>query len=106
MKHCHSAPIQTSPLAEAILALHKPWYEVNGVRHAHRVLVAREDVPKDHVCHIGGLDACSPEDHYVDACNECRWTIEDCDPASPLWPCPTARLAQKALINYCSGGVA
>lgn len=85
-------------LAEAVLALHKPWYEVNGQRHDHTVYVFGDEVPADHVCRVG-QDPCSPEveEHQAIACVECRWSDEDGSPASPLWPCPTAGLALAAL---------
>jgi hypothetical protein len=86
----------STALADALLALHRPWYESRRRRYEHRVLVFPEDVPEGHVCHIGDLDSCSAEEHYIEACVECRQTTEDGDPAFPLWPCPTARLALAA----------
>ncbi len=91
-------------LAQALLDLHRPWYEISGKRHEHRVYVHTDDLDAapNHVCVIGeaaGLhEPCEPgEMHLVEACIECRQVTEDGDPAFPIWPCPTAQLAQQAL---------
>jgi hypothetical protein len=85
-------------LIAALLDLHKPWYEINGVRIDHTVVFGN-DVPEGHVCRVGTrFDSCEPaiEEHYVLACVECRGTTEDGEPGYSLWPCPTARLAAGA----------
>jgi hypothetical protein len=87
-------------LADAILALHRPWYEVAGKRYDHTVYVGDADRPSDHVCRIGGLDACGPEEHYLLACIECRQTTDDGEDGLLLWPCPTARLVLPATSRY------
>lgn len=83
-------------LIDELLALHRPWYKTrpDGDRIDHVVLVMSEDLDDTHVCRVG-VDSCTPADdeHYALACVECRWSDEDGNPAFPLWPCPTARLA-------------
>lgn len=89
-----AVPQDYDALRTALLALHRPGYELNGKWHDNLVYVGDEDLPADHVCRIGpGLDTCSPEEHYVPACNECRQCDEDANPGYLIWPCPTARLA-------------
>jgi hypothetical protein len=79
-------------VVERVRALHRPWHEINGVRHDHRVLVGWDEAPADHVCIVSDWYRCSPgEEHWVLACAECRRITEDGDPASPLWPCATIR---------------
>lgn len=88
-------------LREGIEARHWPWYEVNGIRHDHTVMVYGADVPKGHVCRVDGndydrcvIDPEFPEDgeHVVLACYECRCPTDDGDPGYLLWPCATAAL--------------
>lgn len=88
-------------LADAILDLHKPWYEAGGKRYENRVPIMDEDrakIPADHVCVVRsqyGLDEpCTPgEEHQVEACAECRVAVDDGEPGYLIYPCPTARLA-------------
>jgi hypothetical protein len=91
----------------AVAALHVPWYEIAGVRHEHRVLVAWDEAPDDHVCVIGRtatvMDVCDPGDtHAVLACAECRASGgDDTDVAHyPFYPCATA-----AVLGPVSGAV-
>jgi hypothetical protein len=91
----------------AVAALHVPWYEIAGVRHEHRVLVAWDEAPDDHVCVIGRtatvMDVCEPGDtHAVLACAECRASGgDDTDVAHyPFYPCATA-----AVLGPVSGAV-
>lgn len=92
-------PSANRRLADAILDLHKPWYEIGGKRYTHRVTIMAEDMAQvvDHVCVVAGeglAERCLPgEEHQVEACSECRVADEDGNPASLIWPCPTARLA-------------
>lgn len=81
---------------DGVRALHRPWYEINGVRHDHRIPVCGDAVPADHVC----IDLClphgdteDPEDaeHEVLACYECRWPTDEGEAGYLLWPCATAR---------------
>lgn len=89
-------------LAERLRELHKPWYEIQGVRHDHLVIVHPDDLAKighEHVCRIGSTwDNCDPEneEHQALACIECRQTTEDGDPAYPIWPCATIRAVDEA----------
>lgn len=79
---------------DAVAALHRPWYEVNGKRYDH---VVYSDQPfEDHVCRTDS-DACDPDngEHWVLACHECRGITDDDVPGYSLWPCPTtAALAE------------
>lgn len=92
-------------VTKAVEALHRPWYEIDGVRHDHTVLVTGKDVPADHVCRIGPEhQACitypgypDETEHEVLACVECRQTTQDGEPGHPLWPCPTIRAVRKAV---------
>lgn len=90
-------------LAREILGLHRPWYEINGVRHDNVVMAYFDDdtVPQDHRCITEGPERCDADEHYALACVECRAIIADGDmEGSLLWPCPTAQLVTgpKALL--------
>lgn len=86
---------------EAVQALHRPWYEVNGKRHDHLVTVCGSDLPDGHVFRVEGpeYDRCDPIDrenpedslHSVPACYECRCATDEGEPGYLLWPCDTAR---------------
>lgn len=95
---------QARAALDRVRALHRPWYEIDGVRHDNRVVVYGDDVPADHVCVKAGdradqfaFEQCTIEDdeddseHYVLACYECRCTTEEGEPGYLLWPCATAR---------------
>ena len=70
---------------DKVRGLHRPWYEINGVRHEHTVTAP---------CYEDDC-ACDGEGHEVPACSECRWSDGDVD-GYLLWPCPTARLLSPA----------
>jgi len=98
-----ATPACTCDLAEKILELHKPWYEINGVRHNQYVTVMADEVPEGHVCIEIGFDRCqvepdAPEDseHSIPACVECRPNTVDGLAGHLFWPCPTALLAGAA----------
>lgn len=96
MRRCDEYGREAKALAatvQRVRELHRPWYEIDGVRHDHCVAVGNDDVPADHICRTGGWDACLPdyEEHYVLACVECRQNTEDGEHGSPLWPCDTIR---------------
>jgi hypothetical protein len=82
----------------AVLDLHRPWYEVGGVRTDFTALAY--EVGSDHVCRTGdAYDSCSPEDdeHYILACAECRAATEEGTEGYHLWPCDTVRAIADAL---------
>lgn len=88
-------------LVDRLLALHSPTYTVNGTTYTNRVLLSEEDMSPSlrlrHQCVTGNeLDACVPgEEHYVEACSECRQVCEDVD-GYLLWPCPTVEAVHAA----------
>lgn len=87
---------QQAAQIEAVLKLHKPWYESGGVQHEHVLQVGWGDAPKGHVCRIGftpDYDNCDREDetHAVLACVECRGATDEGEPGYLFWPCSTAR---------------
>jgi hypothetical protein len=89
--------VEHSNLRAALLTLHRPWYEVNGVRYEHTVLVYEDDLPKGHVCRDLGTDRCYDGEHYAVACCECRVFGAEADVTCyALWPCSTAALVLPA----------
>jgi hypothetical protein len=90
-------------LVAAVEELHRPWYEVDGVRHDHTVNVpcyefAGCDGDVHHDC-----DASDGDGHEVPACSECRWSDGDVD-GYLLWPCPTIRTVRALLAAHTAGG--
>jgi hypothetical protein len=85
------APLLAAQAAvERVRALHRPWYEINGVRHEHTVTVPCSEFAG---CDGDGhrdCDASDGEGHEAPACSECRWSDGDVD-GFLLWPCPTVR---------------
>jgi len=81
----------------AVLDLHVPWYEVDGVRHDNTVTVPCYDFPG---CtgteHVDCPDS-DGDGHEAPACYECRCVVDYDIPGHLLWPCPTVRAITGAL---------
>ena len=73
---------------EQVRALHRPWYEIHGVRHDYTVMANCEDF--DGCNGTADRECDDPDDHERLACVECRHVFEDMD-GNLFWPCPTAR---------------
>lgn len=80
----------------AVLALHVPWYEINGVRHDHTVTATCADFDR---CDGDAEHECDdPDEHERLACNECRDVFEDID-GYLFWPCPTVTAIASAVAE-------
>lgn len=85
----------------AVLDKHVPWYEVNGLRHDHSVVVPCTEFADCDGDEHRDCDASDGDGHEVPACSECRWSDGDLD-GYLLWPCPTVRAIAAALTGKSS----